>query len=72
MVTDQQVWIMLHSGSRGAGNKIGMYFIDKAKEVAIEEGRRIIKEKSKELGKKTMEMIRNVGKDSKEYTDNEY
>lgn len=29
---DQQVWIMLHSGSRGAGNKIGMYFIDKAKE----------------------------------------
>lgn len=29
---DQAVWIMLHSGSRGAGNKIGMYFIDKAKE----------------------------------------
>jgi tRNA-splicing ligase RtcB len=26
------VWVMLHSGSRGAGNKIGMYFIDKAKE----------------------------------------
>lgn len=26
------VWIMLHSGSRGAGNKIGMYFINKAKE----------------------------------------
>lgn len=26
------VWIMLHSGSRGAGNKIGMYFIDRAKE----------------------------------------
>ena len=23
---------MLHSGSRGAGNKIGMYFIEKAKE----------------------------------------
>lgn len=26
------VWVMLHSGSRGAGNKIGMYFIDRAKE----------------------------------------
>lgn len=28
----QNVWIMLHSGSRGLGNKIGMYFIEKAKE----------------------------------------
>jgi tRNA-splicing ligase RtcB len=26
------VWIMLHSGSRGVGNKIGTYFINKAKE----------------------------------------
>lgn len=26
------VWIMLHSGSRGAGNRIGSYFISKAKE----------------------------------------
>ena len=26
------VWIMLHSGSRGVGNKIGTYFIQKAKE----------------------------------------
>ena len=26
------VWIMLHSGSRGIGNMIGRYFIDKAKE----------------------------------------
>jgi len=26
------VWIMLHSGSRGAGNRIGSYFIEKAKE----------------------------------------
>jgi tRNA-splicing ligase RtcB len=26
------VWIMLHSGSRGPGNLIGTYFIDKAKE----------------------------------------
>lgn len=25
------VWVMLHSGSRGAGNKIGSYFIDQAK-----------------------------------------
>lgn len=25
------VWVMLHSGSRGIGNKIGMHFIDKAK-----------------------------------------
>lgn len=28
----QDVWIMLHSGSRGLGNKLGMYFIEKAKE----------------------------------------
>ena len=28
-----RVWIMLHSGSRGIGNKIGQYFIEKAKEV---------------------------------------
>jgi len=26
------VWVMLHSGSRGVGNKIGSYFIQKAKE----------------------------------------
>jgi tRNA-splicing ligase RtcB len=26
------VWVMLHSGSRGTGNAIGKYFIDKAKE----------------------------------------
>ncbi len=25
------VWVMLHSGSRGAGNKIGSFFIEKAK-----------------------------------------
>lgn len=29
---NNRVWIMLHSGSRGIGNKIGMYFIEKAKE----------------------------------------
>lgn len=28
---NNDVWIMLHSGSRGAGNKIGMYFINLAK-----------------------------------------
>jgi tRNA-splicing ligase RtcB len=28
----QSVWIMLHSGSRGAGNRIGSYFIERAKE----------------------------------------
>ncbi|MCR9244361.1 MAG: RtcB family protein [bacterium] len=26
-----RVWVMLHSGSRGVGNRIGMYFIDLAK-----------------------------------------
>lgn len=29
---EQRVWVMLHSGSRGPGNKIGQYFIEKAKE----------------------------------------
>ena len=29
---NQSVWIMLHSGSRGIGNRIGSYFIEKAKE----------------------------------------
>jgi len=29
---DDRVWVMLHSGSRGAGNRIGVYFINKAKE----------------------------------------
>ena len=27
-----RVWVMLHSGSRGIGNQIGQYFIEKAKE----------------------------------------
>lgn len=27
----QNVWVMLHSGSRGVGNKIGQYFIEQAK-----------------------------------------
>lgn len=29
---EQVVWVMLHSGSRGIGNRIGTYFIEKAKE----------------------------------------
>lgn len=28
---NQDVWVMLHSGSRGIGNKIGQHFIEKAK-----------------------------------------
>lgn len=28
---DQRVWVMLHSGSRGIGNRIGSYFIERAK-----------------------------------------
>ncbi len=28
---EDNVWLMLHSGSRGIGNKIGTYFIEKAK-----------------------------------------
>jgi hypothetical protein len=29
---DRRVWVMLHSGSRGIGNSIGSFFIEKAKE----------------------------------------
>ncbi len=32
------VWIMVHSGSRGVGNRIGTYFINKAKEEMILKG----------------------------------
>jgi tRNA-splicing ligase RtcB len=32
------VWIMLHSGSRGVGNRIGTYFIAQAKELALQTG----------------------------------
>lgn len=28
---ESRVWVMLHSGSRGVGNRIGSYFIEKAK-----------------------------------------
>jgi tRNA-splicing ligase RtcB len=30
---EENVWIMLHSGSRGIGNKIGNYYIDQAKKL---------------------------------------
>jgi tRNA-splicing ligase RtcB len=30
--TDGSVWVMLHSGSRGVGNRIGSYFIELAKD----------------------------------------
>jgi tRNA-splicing ligase RtcB len=39
--TKGTVWIMLHSGSRGVGNRIGMYFINKAKEQAIALNRKV-------------------------------
>jgi tRNA-splicing ligase RtcB len=29
---EDRVWVMLHSGSRGIGNRIGSYFIERAKE----------------------------------------
>jgi tRNA-splicing ligase RtcB len=29
---DERVWIVLHSGSRGIGNRIGTYFIEKARD----------------------------------------
>jgi tRNA-splicing ligase RtcB len=31
---EEHVWVMLHSGSRGVGNRIGSYFIELAKEGA--------------------------------------
>ena len=30
---EENVWVMLHSGSRGIGNKIGKYYIDQAKKI---------------------------------------
>jgi tRNA-splicing ligase RtcB len=33
----QRVWVMLHSGSRGTGNRIGTYFINAAKEAIVKE-----------------------------------
>ncbi len=33
--TEGAIWFMLHSGSRGVGNRIGTYFIEKAREEAL-------------------------------------
>ncbi len=38
---EDRVWIMLHSGSRGAGNKIGTYFTELAKEEMLKLDRRL-------------------------------
>jgi len=35
---DARVWVMLHSGSRGVGNRIGTYFIAEAREALIKRG----------------------------------
>jgi tRNA-splicing ligase RtcB len=35
---DDRVWVMLHSGSRGIGNRIGQYFIEKAREAIARAG----------------------------------
>ena len=32
----QQVWLLLHSGSRGVGNRIGSYFIERAREEMLQ------------------------------------
>jgi tRNA-splicing ligase RtcB len=41
---EDRVWVMLHSGSRGIGNRIGQYFIEKAKE---EQNRPVLHRKGK-------------------------
>jgi len=38
---DGGVWFMLHSGSRGVGNRIGTYFIEQAKEQALKRDRTV-------------------------------
>jgi len=38
---EDAVWIMLHSGSRGVGNLIGQYFIEKARNLALKLDRRL-------------------------------
>ena len=35
---EDRVWVMLHSGSRGIGNRIGTYFIGEAREALIKRG----------------------------------
>lgn len=36
-----QVWLLLHSGSRGIGNRIGSYFIEVARELALKSDRHL-------------------------------
>ncbi len=36
-----RVWVMLHSGSRGIGNRIGQYFIERAREAIAKAGVRL-------------------------------
>ncbi len=38
---DGRVWVMLHSGSRGIGNRIGTYFIERARERALRMNREL-------------------------------
>ncbi len=35
---ENRLWVMLHSGSRGIGNRIGTYFIERAREELIKRG----------------------------------
>jgi len=40
--SEDRVWVMLHSGSRGIGNQIGTVAIEMAKEIAIREQRKLV------------------------------
>jgi tRNA-splicing ligase RtcB len=40
--SEDRVWVMLHSGSRGIGNQIGTVAINMAKEVAVRENRKLV------------------------------
>ena len=40
--SEDRVWVMLHSGSRGIGNQIGSVAINMAKEVAYRENRKLV------------------------------
>jgi tRNA-splicing ligase RtcB len=40
--SEDRVWVMLHSGSRGIGNQIGTVAIEMAKELAIKEQRKLV------------------------------
>ena len=40
--SENRVWVMLHSGSRGIGNQIGTVAINMAKEIAIREQRKLV------------------------------